>query len=141
MTGRLEKQLLELSSDNRLILFSKLLEEIKGCSEGFYIRVNIITYSFQKPSNLSHLLYNIRKHLVEKVVVSLTEAIHTCNYIFTIAREDSFGIKANLENDPNQVHLTANEIRNALQKGFKEEYTLFHLPFLFSESLQDPLLN
>ncbi|ARI65835.1 hypothetical protein [Coxiella burnetii] len=141
LTGRFDKQLGELSSSNRLLLLSKLLEDIKECSEGFHIRVNIITYSLQKPSTLNHLLYNIRKHLVEQVAFSLTIAVHTWNYVITIAMADGFGIKANLENDPNQVHLSGNEIRNALQKRFEKEYTLFHLPSLLGESLKGLLVE
>ncbi|WP_259411808.1 hypothetical protein [Coxiella burnetii] len=90
---------------------------------------------------MNHLLYNIRKHLVEQVAFSLTIAVHTWNYVITIAMADGFGIKANLENDPNQVHLSGNEIRNALQKRFEKEYTLFHLPSLLGESLKGLLVE
>lgn len=126
----------------KMTLIQKLIEGINTCTPGFHNRVNTILESFQKPQNFSELLYIVRKHLVEKISISLKDNdVHTANRITIVANAEGLGIKPNFTDDIYRGFISDHTIRVALHDEFETNYTLFVLPSLLADTLRGLLIE
>lgn len=141
LNGDLDSTLGSLSPSEKGLLIMKLTEEIDKCTPGFHNRVNTIVESFHQPQNFSELLYLVRKHLVEKTAISLTNEVHATNRVTVVAHENSLGIKPNLSSDAFYGKLKDNVISIALQSEFQNSYTLLNLPSLLVDTLRGILIE
>lgn len=139
--GNLDDLLGPLTDSGHQQIIEKLREEIEYCSEGVYNRASQIIHSFQRPQNLSQLLFQVRQSLVEeKIAPSLTQEIHSWNLVTKTAAIEGLGVKANYVKDKyigdDKSSLSDTQIKNALKKEFEIFFTPYHLPYLLTAQLR-----
>ncbi len=148
LTGQLDTQLGELKPDVRDSILLKLTEGIGNskCPEGLHGRANLIITSMQIPNTLAHLLYKVRLSLVTNAVTVLTEGeIHRANRATIVAKENGFGIEANLASDTlvagGMLTIPDDRILETLESKFAAEYTPLSLPLLLCYELRGILTD
>jgi hypothetical protein len=144
VSGIWNKELGEISEDEKCSLREKVTEAFGNCDEGYHNRINFICLGFSLPKNLSHLLYLVRREeVIFKAFYEIRkpriDEIHAQNFFSALAREDGLGITAINESDTGSGGVTEDEARELLKNKFESIYRAPNLPFLLCGQLQSAL--
>lgn len=92
LEGLLDEKYKPLTDDQRTALHAKLTEGIKNCSEGYHDRVKYAVDNMSMPQTLVEHLYKIRMEIADNVARTITNEVHTHNFIFRIFQAYGFGV-------------------------------------------------
>lgn len=131
-----QKKWHERPQEEKAMLALKLHEEIGECTPGFVNRVLwVVQYLYNPPFHIDSLLLQMRRELVERAALTLSDDVHHHNRCFRVAAEHGYGVRSHSD-DIYTGNFTDGEILQCLQTTIQEHYHPLSIIHYLVEALQ-----
>lgn len=132
------------SNEQKILIASRIEEDVKECSPGFHDRVNYVIILFNMPQDLAQLVAQARFKLADRIAGILAsksaQGVHVHNRVIQVAHEAGFGVWPINTNDlyysTGSSELSNEDINKILQTGFNNHFQLFALLNALCEQIE-----